>query len=65
TANGDRFALFQIALATLASTVILLLLLALTFRRLPWRALPEEELTEPAQPPVPPSAKPDAYAESP
>ncbi|PRC45719.1 hypothetical protein C6A85_93735, partial [Mycobacterium sp. ITM-2017-0098] len=42
TANGDRFALFQIALATLASTVILLLLLALTFRRLPWRALPEE-----------------------
>ncbi len=40
TANGDRFALFQIVLATLASTVIVLVLLALTYRMLPWRALP-------------------------
>jgi alpha-1,6-mannosyltransferase len=65
TANGDRFALFQIALATLASTVILLMLVALTYRRLPWRPLPEEQSEQPPQPPAPPSAKPDAYAESP
>jgi alpha-1,6-mannosyltransferase len=65
TANGDRFALFQIALATLASTVILLMLVALTYRKLPWRPLPEEPLPEPSPPPAPPSAKPDAYAESP
>jgi alpha-1,6-mannosyltransferase len=65
TANGDRFALFQIALATLASTLILLLLVALTHRRLPWRALPEEQPEQPSPPPVPPSARPDAYAESP
>lgn len=65
TANGDRFALFQIALATLASTVILLLLLALTYRRLPWRALPEEQPEQHWPPPAPPSAKADAYAESP
>jgi alpha-1,6-mannosyltransferase len=42
TANGDRFALFQIVDATLASTVIVLLLIALTYDRLPWRPLPEE-----------------------
>lgn len=65
TANGDRFALFQIALATLASLVILLLLLMLTYRRLPWRPLPEEPPQDPLQPPAPPSAKTDAYAESP
>ncbi|VEG54594.1 integral membrane protein [Mycolicibacterium aurum] len=65
TANGDRFALFQIALATLASTVILLLLVGLTYRRLPWRPLPDEPPEEPSQPPAPPTAKPDAYAESP
>jgi alpha-1,6-mannosyltransferase len=39
TANGDRFALFQIVDATLASTVIVLVLIALTYRRLPWRPL--------------------------
>lgn len=65
TANGDRFALFQIALATLASTLILLMLVALTYRKLPWRPLPAEPSQTPAQPPAPPSAKPDAYAESP
>jgi len=40
TANGDRFALFQIVDATLASTVIVLVLIALTYTRLPWRRLP-------------------------
>jgi alpha-1,6-mannosyltransferase len=39
TANGDRFALFQIVDATAASTIIVLLLMALTYTRLPWRPL--------------------------
>jgi len=62
TANGDRFALFQILDATLASTVIVLMLIALTRNQLPWRAMPVAgrstgggQLTD----------KPDAYAESP
>ncbi|CAA0091835.1 Alpha-(1-_6)-mannopyranosyltransferase [Mycolicibacterium vanbaalenii] len=59
TANGDRFALFQIVMATLASTVIVVVLIALTYRRLPWRPIPE-----PPPPPEPPTAKSDAYAES-
>ncbi len=57
TANGDRFALFQIALATAASFLILVMLVVLTYRWLPWRPVPEE--------PVTPRAKADAYAESP
>jgi alpha-1,6-mannosyltransferase len=72
TANGDRFALFQIVDATLASTVIVALLIAATYTRLPWRPLPS---TEPdpgtATPdPVPdsetrqPDPVPGAYAES-
>jgi alpha-1,6-mannosyltransferase len=76
TANGDRFALFQIVMATLASTVIVLLLIALTYYRLPWRKLPEadadaEDTLMPATPVVEPSlpapqpSKPGAYAESP
>ncbi|BBX16773.1 hypothetical protein CRI77_02715 [Mycolicibacterium duvalii] len=40
TANGDRFALFQIVMATVASTAIVLALIALTYRWLPWRAVP-------------------------
>jgi alpha-1,6-mannosyltransferase len=76
TANGDRFALFQIVMATLASTVIVLLFIALTYYRLPWRKLPEAEADvdatlTPATPVVEPSlpapqpSKPGAYAESP
>lgn len=65
TANGDRFALFQIALATVASTLILLILMALTYRRLPWRLRPEKGTQEPSPPPPPPHSRPDAYAESP
>jgi alpha-1,6-mannosyltransferase len=76
TANGDRFALFQIVDATLASAVIVLLLIALTYYRLPWRRMPEAgpESAEPEAPPVEPSLPrqparpsppPGAYAESP
>ncbi|MCV7193669.1 polyprenol phosphomannose-dependent alpha 1,6 mannosyltransferase MptB [Mycolicibacterium brumae] len=51
TANGDRFALFQIFDATVASTVIVALIIACTYRRLPWRRLPP---TAPVDDPVPP-----------
>ena len=64
TANGDRFALFQIVMATLASLVIVLVLVALTYRRLPWRPIPEPPV-DPPPPPEPPSVRSDAYAESP
>ncbi|MEO3760489.1 polyprenol phosphomannose-dependent alpha 1,6 mannosyltransferase MptB [Mycobacterium sp. B14F4] len=62
TANGDRFTLFQILLAVVASTVILVLLMALTVNRLPWRSVPFAR--EPSPPPPQP-VRPDAYAESP
>lgn len=76
TANGDRFALFQIVDATLASTVIVAALIGLTLRRLPWRYVQGDERYsgEDADPPAgqkppttPPSAPPaaDAYAETP
>ncbi len=72
TANGDRFALFQIVMATLASFVIVMLLIAATYYRLPWRKLPDADAAlipapgegEPALP-RPEPAKPDAYAEFP
>ena len=72
TANGDRFALFQIVDATVASTVIVLLLIALTLHRLPWRTVPgtaetfsgQDPEPAPTEPPAPRPA-PDAYAESP
>jgi alpha-1,6-mannosyltransferase len=72
TANGDRFALFQIADATLASTVIVALLVAGTYRRLPWRPLPNGEPTADTATPDPlpggetpqPASVPGAYAES-
>lgn len=71
TANGDRFALFQIVDATVASTVIVLGLIAATYTRLPWRGPPPEG-PEPAGP-APDAesveaprqaAAPDAYADS-
>jgi alpha-1,6-mannosyltransferase len=40
TANGDRFALFQIVDATLASAITVLILIALTSSALPWRTVP-------------------------
>ena len=61
TANGDRFTLFQIVMATLASTVIVLILIGLTYRRLPWRASPQPA----SDPPPTPTVSSDAYAESP
>ncbi|MGV0742630.1 polyprenol phosphomannose-dependent alpha 1,6 mannosyltransferase MptB [Mycolicibacterium sp. XJ870] len=61
TANGDRFTLFQIVMATLASAGIVLILMGLTYRRLPWRAPPRA----PARPPAAPAESTDAYAESP
>jgi alpha-1,6-mannosyltransferase len=72
TANGDRFALFQIVDATLASTIIVALLIAATHTRLPWRPLPSAESTgdtvtpdlAPANETRQPAAVPDAYAES-
>jgi alpha-1,6-mannosyltransferase len=72
TANGDRFALFQILDATLASTIIVALLIAATHTRLPWRPLPSAESTgdtvtpdlAPANETRQPAAVPDAYAES-
>ena len=74
TANGDRFALFQIVDATVASTVIVLGLIAITHTRLPWRGF-SPEVRDPAGPtpqaPPPVSAQtprraaaPDAYADS-
>jgi alpha-1,6-mannosyltransferase len=74
TANGDRFALFQIVDATVASTIIMLLLISLTYRWLPWRRLPSEgrELIHealgdvlPAVDARRPTALPGAYADSP
>jgi alpha-1,6-mannosyltransferase len=65
TANGDRFALFQIVDATLASAVIVLLLIAITYRRLPWRGLPDPGPDDLRPGPEPPAARPDAYAETP
>jgi len=76
TANGDRFTLFQILLAIVASTVIVLVLIGLTYNRLPWRKMPNgapeihrapAQATPTAEPSIPPPqpAKPDAYAESP
>jgi alpha-1,6-mannosyltransferase len=77
TANGDRFTVFQILLATGASSVIVALLIAMTYNRLPWRsqgiggdvaaaandATPLADQT--SELPAPRPVQPDAYAESP
>jgi alpha-1,6-mannosyltransferase len=67
TANGDRFALFQIVDATVASTIIVVLLIAVTYNHLPWRRMPGETPTtaalpapETAVPAVPQRATPQA-----
>jgi len=77
TANGDRFALFQIIDATVASALIVLLLIGVTLNRLPWRDVPGTgerysgedpdpgALGGPAPQPPAVSTSPDAYAESP
>lgn len=67
TANGDRFALFQIVDATVASAIIVVVLIALTYNRLPWRRLPgpptdnseqdpEVRVEAPPAPQTPPAA---------
>ena len=65
TANGDRFALFQILDATLASTVIVVLLIGLTFNTLPWRYVPgtDERYSgqHPDSPPATPPKQPVSY----
>ncbi|MCV7258246.1 polyprenol phosphomannose-dependent alpha 1,6 mannosyltransferase MptB [Mycobacterium shimoidei] len=75
TANGDRFALFQILDATVASTIVVLILIAVTYTRLPWRQLRSEGaelLHDVLTPDVvkdtkthEPAPIPGAYAESP
>lgn len=77
TANGDRFALFQIIAATVASAVIVVLLIVLTRNRLPWRYVPgTDERFSGEDPDPPPAARPtteppaprrtpEAYADSP
>lgn len=73
TANGDRFALFQIVDATLASAIIVLVLMAMTYHQLPWQPLPDENgntdqqaVMGPVTTPEPqrPTSAPDAYADS-
>jgi alpha-1,6-mannosyltransferase len=72
TANGDRFALFQIVDATVASFVIVVLLIGLTRHRLPWRYVPGTDERFSGQDPdprlpAPPatSTSAGAYAETP
>ena len=68
TANGDRFALFQIVDATLASGVAVLALIVATHRWLPWRQMPAERPRPAVAGPDPTAdsvAADDAYAESP
>ena len=74
TANGDRFALFQILDATLASAAVMAVLVALTYTRLPWRPLQSTNgeangtATTDAAPATAetrrPTSAPDAYADS-
>ncbi len=74
TANGDRFALFQILDATLASAAVMAVLVALTYTRLPWRPLQSANgeangtATTDAAPATAetrrPTSAPDAYADS-
>ena len=45
--------------------IIVLIIIAITYRHLPWRARPPPGPDDPRPGPEPPAAKPDAYAESP
>ncbi|QNI06708.1 hypothetical protein GAN17_10685 [Mycobacterium kubicae] len=62
TANGDRFALFQIVDATLASALIVVVLIALTYHQLPWRALPFLTDAPDREPVVAPEPRPEPVA---
>ena len=63
TANGDRFALFQIVDATLASTFIVVVLIAMTYHQLPWRPLPEEDGPSSQDPEPTPEPDPESKAD--
>ncbi|MEB3023253.1 polyprenol phosphomannose-dependent alpha 1,6 mannosyltransferase MptB [[Mycobacterium] crassicus] len=69
TANGDRFALFQIVDATLASGVVVLVLIMLTHRHLPWRKLPHQQSgsarPDEGEPKLEPPHEPGAPAQTP
>jgi alpha-1,6-mannosyltransferase len=60
TANGDRFALFQILDATIASAIIVLILIATTSSMLPWRSVPHPVTSTEEAPPEPVDAVPDS-----
>jgi len=68
TANGDRFALFQIIDATLASALIVGALIAANYRRMPWQGLLagifEAAADEGATQARRPAPAPAAYADS-
>jgi alpha-1,6-mannosyltransferase len=66
TANGDRFTVFQILLATAASTVMVAAMILLTYKRMPWHSMTTSPApSTPMEPSPPPPVRPDAYAESP
>jgi len=66
TANGDRFALFQIVDATVASAITVLILIALTSSMLPWRTVPHPVTSgEEAAGPEPASPAPDTNGHQP
>jgi alpha-1,6-mannosyltransferase len=60
TANGDRFALFQILDATIASAIIVLVMIAMTSSMLPWRSVPHPVTSTEEAPPEPVDAVPDS-----
>ena len=66
TANGDRFALFQIVDATVASAITVLILIALTSSMLPWRTVPHPVTSgEEAAAPEPVRPEPDTNGRPP
>jgi alpha-1,6-mannosyltransferase len=57
TANGDRFALFQLIDATVASAITVGILVLITSSMLPWRSVPHPVATDEDEPPdEPPGA---------
>jgi alpha-1,6-mannosyltransferase len=64
TANGARFATFQILLAAAASLAIVALLVAVTYQYLPWRKLPDTDAERRPEPPSTLAPLSDTYAES-
>jgi alpha-1,6-mannosyltransferase len=68
TANGDRFALFQIVDATVASAITVMILMLITSSLLPWRSVPHPVAADEDAPPdesVHPPPSPDGQAPQP